>query len=249
MTPETNWQRRAGSFPLRAHLAIAFLLLASVVGAVTIYHTYRAGADLVFQAGEETFTHAARETSQQVRELLAPAKLQLDLAARHIVGVATTRSERLAAAPFLAAALDDNANLVAVRVGYETGDLLQLRRASGTVDSQAPADAAYVVDDLEQSADVPISSRLVLGRDFGVLHRTAVAGAARDPRHQPWFHQATAASGVMRTDMNMLSTGAIGTTLSRRTPSGESVVALDIALDTLSARFRRTASPPPRRSR
>jgi HD-GYP domain-containing protein (c-di-GMP phosphodiesterase class II) len=125
-----------------------------------------------------------------------------------------------------------------VRVGYETGDLLELRGVAGEILKEAPANAAYVVNDIEQGPEGPIAWRSLLDTDFRVLRRTRLAGEVRDPRHQRWFHQATAASGVMRTDMNVLSTGQVGTTLSRRTASGESVVAFDIALDTLSTRLQ-----------
>jgi HD-GYP domain-containing protein (c-di-GMP phosphodiesterase class II) len=235
MQTESASPRPARSFPLRLHLATAFVLLTSLVGALTVYHIYLTGADLVLAAGEETFAHAARETGQQVRDLLAPAKLQLDLAARHAVGAATTGDDRLAAVPFLATALDGNASLAAARVGFDDGALLEVRRASEV--NGAPADAAYIVDDIAQGGGSLLGRRLFLDGGFRVLRADEISGEDRDPRYQRWFHQATAAAGVIRTDMSVLTGGKVGTTLSRRAASGRGAVAFDIALDTLSTRL------------
>jgi HD-GYP domain-containing protein (c-di-GMP phosphodiesterase class II) len=227
--------RVRATYPLRVHLATAFVLLASAIGGLAVYHTYRAGADLLLAAGNETIAHAARETSQHVRGLLAPAKLQLDLLARHSIATSTTFQERLSAVPFLATALDGNSNLASVRIGFESGDLFEIRRASG---EELPAGAAYVVESLEHRPAGEAALRLVLDAKFAVLARVDLPQADRDPRYRRWFQQATVAGGVLRTDMSAQTSDRVGTSLSRRTHSADAVVAVDIALDSLSTRLQ-----------
>lgn len=238
MKPKASHPTGARSFPLRVHITTAFVALTSAMGALTVYHTYQAGAHLVFAASEETFTHAASETSHQVRDLLAPAMLQIDLIARHAIAAAASRRDRFEALPFLAAALDGNASVAAVRIGYETGELLEVRRSAQAGADGVPHGAMYVVDEVVQSDARLLAYRSYLDSAFRKIDATEVLEEIRDPRFQRWFHEATAATRIVRTDMSILSDGGVGTSLSRRTASGVSVVAVDLTLETLSARLR-----------
>jgi HD-GYP domain-containing protein (c-di-GMP phosphodiesterase class II) len=81
-------------------------------------------------------------------------------------------------------------------------------------------------------------SRAFIDESFNVLGRELLSAGERDPRYQRWFHKATDSGTVTRTDMSILSSGQAGTTVSKRSGIGPSVVALDIAIDTLSARLK-----------
>ena len=231
--PAAGWRLL---YPLRVHLATAFLAVVGVVGLLGAWQSYHSSARLLLSASDETFSHIARETGAQLSALLSPPRQQLELLARHGIAAAPDLATRLASIEVLASALAGNPSLSAIHVGYDSGDYLLLRPL------EARDEAAYLLESVERAGRAqPAAARLILDAHGRVLRREVIDEVPPDPRAQPWYFRATPAAGVLRSDLYAEPGSAeVSTAFSRRAVSGAAVLRVDIALGELSTRLRET---------
>jgi sigma-B regulation protein RsbU (phosphoserine phosphatase) len=229
----TSPRRTGWTFPLRIHIATLFVALILVAGLAVVGYGYVAASRLLLSAGNEEFLHVAERTTGQVRTLLAPARLLVQLLARHRLTRTATLEARLESIPFLATALAEQPHISAVYVGFTTGDFFLLRtlgdgRGSGL---GAPPGAAFLV----QSRDRGEGRFLFLDSALSVIRDDPRPDYRFDPRTRGWYQQAQASGAPVRTSPYVFfTTREIGTTLAQRSLDGAAVTGADITLRALS---------------
>jgi hypothetical protein len=140
--------RRAGrGFRFRVHIATLFVALVAMVGLTIVGYGYVATSHILLAAGDEEFADVAARTASQVRDLLAPALLLVQLVARHPITTAPTMSARWQTLPMLTAAMTEHPEISAVYVGRDNGDFFLARTLGGAVGPGlgAPPDARFLV--------------------------------------------------------------------------------------------------------
>ncbi|HYB42014.1 MAG TPA: anti-sigma factor antagonist [Candidatus Methylomirabilis sp.] len=231
-------------FRLRVHIATLFVALIAAAGLAIVGYGYVATSRLLLSAGDEEFRHLADRTADRVRDLLAPARLLVQLLARHRLTEAETVSARLEALPLLTAALADHPEISAIYAGYPNGDFFLVRTLHDAARQSlgAPPNAVFLVQS-RVVADGPRGGRyLFLDAHLAVLRDDLQPDYRFDPRTRGWYREALLTTAPVRTNPYMFfTTREIGTTLAQQAPDGRCVVAADITLRDLSrhlARFR-----------
>ena len=229
------------------HIATLFVALIAAAGLAIIAYGYRATSGLLLAAGDEEFLHVAEHTADQVRNLLAPARLLVELLARHPLTRTATLPARLEALPLLTTALVTHPEISAVYVGFGDGDFFLVRslRAAVRQSLNAPAEAAFLVQSLA-ARDRPTPGRYVfLDRQLAVVRDDPRPDYRFDPRTREWYRQAVASATLVRTSPYVFfTTREIGTTLAQRSGTGGTVVGADITLQELSRHLAQSRVTP-----
>src|SRR5262249_29988053 len=113
-------KRRRRGYPLRAHIALLFVALITIAGLALVGYGFIATSGFLLAAGDEEFRYVADRTAGQVRDLLSPARLLVQLLAHHHLTTTTGLQPRLEALPLLTSALADHPEISAVYVGFAT---------------------------------------------------------------------------------------------------------------------------------
>ena len=233
---ERHGLRRRG-FPLRVHIATLFLALMAAAGVALVGYGYVANSHLLLAVGDAEFLNVAERPAGDVRGLLAPAHLVVQLLARHRLMQTSTLNGRLDALPLLTEALAAHPAISAIYVGFAGGDFFLVRSLPDAVRQQlqAPAEAAFLV---QSRAGSEGGRYLFLDAQLAVVRDDLRPDYRFDPRTREWYRQARAAAGSVRTAPYVFfTTLEVGTSLARRSADGVSVVAVDITLHELSRRL------------
>jgi sigma-B regulation protein RsbU (phosphoserine phosphatase) len=235
--PSEPFSPRRWRFRLRVHIATLFVALIAVAGLAIVGYGYRAASNLLLSAGDEEFRRVADHTAGEIRNLLSPARLLVNLLTRHRLAHADTLAARLEAIPFLTAALARHPEISAVYVGFGSGDFFLVRSLGPAVrrSVDAPADAAFLVQSVAAS-DTPVPGRyLFLDAQLRVIHNDPKPDYRFDPRTRGWYQQALTSATLVRTvPYVFFTTREVGTTLAERSESRTNVVGADITLQELS---------------
>ena len=242
--PATGGRR---PFRLRVHIATLFVALVTAAGLALVGYSYRATSHLLLSAGDEEFLHVTEHTAARVRNLLAPARLLVELLARHPLTRARSLHARLEALPLLATALAAHPEISAVYVGFGDGDFFLVRSLSDPVRRSlgAPSAAAFLVQSLA-GADGPARGRyLFLDAQLGVVRDEPRPDYRFDPRSREWYRQGVSSATLVRTSPYVFfTTREVGTTLARRSDDGGTVVGADITLQELSRHLAQSRVTP-----
>jgi anti-anti-sigma factor len=234
-------------FPLRVHIATLFVALIAAAGLAIVGYGYRATARLLLAAGDEEFHHVAEHTAGQIRNLLTPARLLVDVLTRHPLTRAGTLAARLEALPLLTGALARHPEISAVYVGFGSGDFFLVRSLSAAVRQglDAPAEATFLVQSVAAS-DTPAPGRYVfLDPQLRVVRNDPRSDYRFDPRTRDWYRQALATATLVRTvPYVFFTTREVGTTLAQRSEGGATVVGADITLQELSRHLAQSRVTP-----
>jgi anti-anti-sigma factor len=224
-------------FRLRVLIASLFVALITVAGTAIVGYGYRATSRLLLSAGDDEFAHVAERTADQVRTLLTPARLLVQLLARHRLTQTTGLAARLESLPFLSTALTAHPEISAVYFGFADGDFFlvrslgndEVRRSLG-----APAGAAFLVQSRDAD-DRPAPGRfLFMDAQLGILRNEPRREYRFDPRTRDWYRQATDSPALVQTSPYVFfTTREVGTTLAQR-GDRNTVVGVDITLQELS---------------
>lgn len=219
------------------HIATLFVALIAAAGLAIVAYGYRATSRLLLAAGDEEFRHVTERTADQVRSLLSPARLLVELLARHALTRTAALAPRLDALPLLTSALVTHPEISAVYVGFGNGDFFLVRslRAPLRQSLNAPAGASFLVQSLA-ATDRPTPGRyLFLDGQLAVIQDEPRPDYRFDPRAREWYRQAMSSATLIRTNPYVFfTTREIGTTLARRSGIDATVVGADITLQDLS---------------
>src|SRR5262245_11798869 len=96
---------RRRRYPLAVHIATLFVALLLVAGLAIGGLAYYRSAAMLTRATDDLFDRVARETTQEVREIVTPGEALIDVLAQTRLGTATTLAGRLDTLPLLREAL------------------------------------------------------------------------------------------------------------------------------------------------
>ncbi len=221
------------TFPLRIHIATLFVALILAAGLAVVGYGYVAASRLLLSAGDEEFLHVAERTTGQVRNLLAPARLLVQLLARHRITRSATLEARLESLPFLVTALAEQPHISAVYVGFATGDFFLVRTLgeSPAPTLGAPPGAHFLI----QSRTRDEGRYRFLDPTLSMIRDELRPEYRFDPRTRGWYQQAHASAAPVRTSPYVFfTTREVGTTLAQRSVDGAAVIGADITLRALS---------------
>ena len=237
--------------PLHLCVAVAFMLLIIAVGGVIAWRNHAEDRKLIASASQELIAAIGGKTVAAFTAIYGPVELTLDLLARQPVVRAASLGERMEGVAFLADALDHNAALSALYVGYGTGDFFLLRplRDNAALRAQfgAPAAAAYLVQSIERDrAGAVRGSYVFLDPEQRVIERREVPDYVFDPRTRGWYQQAVAAKRQIKTPPYVFfSTGDVGLTFARPSAAAAgAVLGADLTLRDLSDVLRQQRLTP-----
>ncbi|WP_306149065.1 MULTISPECIES: HD domain-containing phosphohydrolase [unclassified Roseibium] len=230
---------------LQFHLSVVFLLLVLTVGSVIGWLTYSRMNAVITEASRNLFSLTSTEAVAGLERLYAPAELAVEIIALHDITRAETLSERLPHVAFLAGFLDQSAALSSVYVGYDDGDFIMLvptENDEARSRYNAPADTVFVVQSIERFPNGGVRSRYVFldiaMNTIGEREQASFAGF--DPRSRPWFEQAKASAGQIKTRPYIFFTSQeLGQTIAVRALGSGATIGADISLDTLAASLRK----------
>jgi phosphoserine phosphatase RsbU/P len=237
---------RRRRFRLRTLITTLFVALIAAAGLTIVGYGYRAASRLLLSAGDDEFSHVAEHTAEQVRNLLTPARLLVQLLAKHRLTRTNGLVARLEALPLLSTALAAHPEISAVYVGFANGDFFLVRSLPETVRQslKAPSDAAFLVQS-QDATDRPVPGRfLFVDAKLGVLRNEPRPDYRFDPRTREWYRQGLGSPAVVQTSPYVFfTTREVGTTLAQRGDGGV-VVGADITLQELSRHLAQSRVTP-----
>jgi HD-GYP domain-containing protein (c-di-GMP phosphodiesterase class II) len=244
--PEAAPAAERRRYPLVVHIATLFVALLLVAGLAIGGIAYTRSVAMLTRAADDLFARVARETTQEVKEIVTPGEALIDVLVETRLVKADTLAERLDTLRLLREALDVSPYLCALYAGYANGDFFLLRRVPAAPELReklgAPKDAAYLVQSIERGAGTFIWLDTALSR-IATDVRADYVGF--DPRERPWYRSAIAAGEQVKTPPYVFfTTEEIGITIARRDASARAVVGADITMRAISGALLRQRITP-----
>ena len=247
-TPSEASEPRRWNFRLRIHIATLFLVLIAAAGLAIVGYGYRATSRLLLSAGDDEFVHVAEHTAEQMRNLLAPARLLVELLARYWLTRTTGLAARLESLPLVSTALTAHPEISAVYFGFGDGDFFLVRSLNNEGVRRslgAPPEATFLVQS-QAATDRPARGRyLFLDAQLGIVRDDPRPDYRFDPRTRDWYRQALSSATLVQTSPYVFfTTREVGTTLARRGERAGTVVGVDITLQELSRHLAQSRVTP-----
>lgn len=149
--------------------------------------------------------------------------------------------------PLLASEMHSNPFMSAIYIGDQQGAFLSLRslqRAELRQQFKAPEQALFLVQQIDPQRSTP-GSYLFYDDQLQLLEERSMPEYRFDPRQRDWYLQARSATTVQATAPYLFfSTAQLGISLSLASPDGQSVFALDMALNDLSHSLQQAIMTP-----
>src|SRR5688572_16541724 len=225
---------------LQFHISTLMVGMVVVVGTVVTAIAHFRTSAMVERAADRLVERNHQEAVAGLESLFRPGRVALEFLYLHPIMRAGSFEERMKSVPFLRTALDASSTVTSASIGYESGDFFLLRRVVGEAERAqlaAPAATAFVVQSRDRDRDGAWRGRYT----YLDARLDAIATAERpefvafDPLSRPWYREAMAARGPIRTSPYVFfTTRAVGATVARPTQDGAGVVALDVEVADLS---------------
>jgi len=236
-----RWPRVSLSFSTYLTLLFGVVVVAT---ALTLAWVSDRGVVLLLESnGSANTERAARQIGAEIEGLFAPIEVGVSLMAHHRTNLATSLPIRLEGASFFRETLLANKSASSFYIGYPNGDFFMIRRLRDDAE-RAFFKVGRSVDFIAQSIDSDSDGSAPEGRYVYFDKNLSIVSEDNrpdypeqfDPRQRPWYEQAKAADGVVRTDLYVFrTTGMVGLTFATRSPIAPSVVGADLTLEELSA--------------
>lgn len=224
---------------IQAFMALAITCSLLLLGGVLAWKNYLGVERLMVSAAGESAQQLARTLNERARRLVDPPQNVVRLLAIDPITHATDLTARLDRLPALAESLNANEMLSAIYVGYSNGEFILLRELFSTELQQrfsAPQGTHFLVQTMSLSRPGELKGEWrFYDSQLNLLATQAPPDYHFDPRTRPWFLQAAA-----RRDTALIhpyvfyTTREAGITLAQRSPDGETVVGMDVALADLN---------------
>ncbi|WP_432721788.1 hypothetical protein R0381_002117 [Jeongeupia wiesaeckerbachi] len=226
------------------HISYLFVALITCYALINTYYQYRSTRLMLLTATESLFNQIGVQTVRTVEGIYAPALTVVDLLAQQNLMYAFDLDERLESLAYLTEALQSQPSLSAIYIGYESGDFFLVRKLTGAsllgVVQPLPAGTAFLVQSMSNGKGEILYYR----HDLSLIEHRLAPGYSFDPRSRPWYAHAIGVQAHQISDPYVFfTTREVGTTLSRRSANGRSVVGADItlaALDTVLVKEKMT---------
>lgn len=227
-------------YPLHVHISTLFVVLTLLVGALIGGLGYRFNLDMLETVADDLSERISRETRTELERIFSPAGMAVSLLGQSLLPHTQSTVERLASVPLVHAALAHSSALSSLYVAYPDGDFFFMRRIFSDAERQsfaAPADAAFVLQLIDQGSDTPGEFRFLDAslRTLRIDDRPDYA-SQYDPRQRSWYRDAMRQGGPVQTAPYVFfSNRKVGSTLAKPAPNASGVIiGADILLDTLS---------------
>ena len=228
---------------------LLILLIASVSSALSIVaHTMAIEASNL-TATQQTLS-VSTDTLQSIQRMLSSARLVTRLTSHSTLTQQEDLESRLSQLGFIKEALYDSPTISAIFIGYATGDFFLVRVVRDQQHSVAlklHPDTRFVVQSIEYtdidqaspgSAAANVHGRFIyFDQDLKQISQSYRPDYAKsyDPRTRGWYKTAAATSALVTSAPYVFFTdGKLGQTLSIKSPDGQSIIGVDISLDTLN---------------
>jgi HD-GYP domain-containing protein (c-di-GMP phosphodiesterase class II) len=226
------------SYPLHIHISTLFVLLILVVTGVIAGLGYKLSRDTLEATVPDLTRRIGRETLGELRRVVAPAEMAVNLASHDALNSASSFNDRWQSLGVLCEALNNSAALSSIYAAYDSGDFFLVRRIGDESERQAfkaPQGTHYIVQSIERGVTPPRGRFIFLDAALTTLREDERPdyAAGYDPRGRSWYKEARAATAQIKTPPYLFfSDRKVGMTLATRAPQG--VVGADIRLETLS---------------
>ncbi|SMC21792.1 HD domain-containing protein [Andreprevotia lacus DSM 23236] len=229
------------NFPLRVHIATLFTLLILLTGLGIGWFVYQQSQETALTQAQADFERTAREMTVSLERLYRPTGALVNLLARQPLMHAHDLGERLENLDTLREMLNANPQSLSLYVGWDDGSFFQLR----TLDDDrlrkalaAPAKATYLMQSIDVgNGTLPVDRRYIYyDANLTMLRDDERPDYQYDPRQRPWYKQAVAQDGLVRTDpFATFTTGELGLAFAHRNRDASAVAAATLTLTRLSS--------------
>jgi len=226
-------------YPLHIHIASLFAILVLIIGTTLAWVSYKQITRLTFDTTEILFAQTARELQLQFQKEYRPVTTSVRLLATAAITEATTLEERLKHIPILAEVIRNETQITGFQLGYDNGDYFILRPLDSAHMRKvfaAPDDAEFMIDHIShRDGGDNQQLRFFLTEQLEFQGEPLMSVSEYDPRLRPWY-RSTEGSLVNHVTSPYLFyfVNKIGITLSRKALNGNSTVAADIILNSLT---------------
>jgi adenylate cyclase len=230
-------------FPLALYVSTLFLLVAGMVGITIGLFAFNATDQILRVSGHEKGDLIAAQTTAHLSNLVASPELSVKLLSNSTITEATTLQARMKYLALFRGALAANNYVAAIYIGYANGDFFLLRPLNSEIDRHkynAPSETQFMVQSIEHQGNTLEGSYLFLSSDLQVLkvEKRPEYPKRYFPVQRPWYKSATQFSGVISTPPYVFfANRKVGITIGKQSDNRRAVVAVDIQLDSLSARL------------
>jgi HD-GYP domain-containing protein (c-di-GMP phosphodiesterase class II)/HAMP domain-containing protein len=244
-----RFMRTRKNFPLHVHISALFATMILIVGVLISGIVYSLSKDMLEAAASDMTQRIGLEMHDEVRKLISPAEIAIELLSQSTLVDSTSLQKRLASIGMIREAFEASPTLDALYIGYSNGDFFYVRQLKDDTDraaANAPPGARYIVLSIEHHPSSSEGRFLFLDAALGILkvvdHPEYAANF--DPRAREWYRLALATGKTIRTQPYVFySDGKIGTTLALASREPGIVIGGDITLDTLGAALSRMSKP------
>lgn len=229
---------KKSNFPLHIHISTLLISILMVVCAIQAWFSYQYISRIMLTANEELFEQISDESLKSFQASYRPMARSVGLIASSELTQAKNLDERMQYTPMLIEVLRHETSVAALQIGYDTGEYFIVRplRTPYFKDLfHAPAAAEFVIDNIAMNADGSNNMvRLFLNSQQAIIGTRNVGPQDYDPRKRPWYLAANTDRNALTKPYKFAFMKKMGLNLTRKSATGNSVVAADITLDTLS---------------
>jgi adenylate cyclase len=235
---------------LRIPFSVLLILLIATVSAALSFVAHRMASEASNLTAEQRTLGVSTDTLQSIQRMLSSARLVTRLTSHSTLTQQEDLESRLSQLGFIKEALYDSPTISAIFIGYATGDFFLVRVVRDQQQSVAlklHPDTRFVVQSIEHTdidqatsggTEANVHGRFIyFDQDLKQISQSYRPDYAKsyDPRSRGWYKSAAASNDLMTSAPYLFFTdGKLGQTLSIKSPDGQSIVGVDISLDSLN---------------
>ena len=236
------------SFPIRVHLFVAIISFVLLLGIVLGAFHYQKISQLIIGEAHRMFDRVAENVTVNFSSSYRPVKSSVDLLAFSALLTSENYQARQAHLPMLVSVLEKSPEMTALEVGYANKEYFIIRKLNSdylSAQFSAPAEAKYVVDNIETDSGAGLMYRYYYDANLDEITSKNLNQTSYDPTVRPWFKTAEETKGVVSTKPYLFYfIGEVGITVGKFNAENGSVVAADITLKQLSETLRKSKLTP-----
>ena len=226
-------------FPLHVYIASLFIGLIVLMAIVLGWFNYQQNSRVLLSATEKLYSQIASELGLGLQSVYRPIVGMVDILADSDIMAATGLDERLERLQLFSRVIVQHEQLVALAVGYGTGDYFIVRSLQADDIRErfsAPRAATLVVDStVADDAGGRQPVRLFFNAALDEIGRVYPDDGGYDPRTRSWYQMARDREGTVTVPPYLYYfMRKVGVTVSRFSSRHDAVFAADITLEALS---------------
>ena len=235
---------------LRIPFSVLLILLIVMISAALSIVAYKLADEASNLSATQHTLSMSTDTVQSIQGILSSAKIVTRLTSHSTLTQQKNLESRLSQLGFIKEALYDSPTVSSIFIGYATGDFFLVRVVRDeqhAVALKLHADTRFIVQSIEYSnvnqaipetIETNVQGRFIyLDRNLKLISQSYRPDYAKayDARTRGWYNSAATTNELVTSAPYVFFTdGKLGQTLSIKSPDGQSVVGVDITLDTLN---------------